>query len=77
MKEIRDRIAEIDRKAGLLLDGLSAETKAFIETKLRDLAVEKDRLQRRIEELASLPTRRSTSTPSCARASRPSGICPS
>ncbi len=55
MKEIRARIAEIDRKAGLLLDGLSAETKAFIDAKLRDFAVEKDRLKRRIEELASLP----------------------
>ncbi len=55
MKEIRARITEIDRKAGLLLDGLSAETKAFIDAKLRDLAVERDRLQRRLEELASLP----------------------
>jgi hypothetical protein len=37
------------------LEGLSPETQAFIDTKLRDLGAEKRRLQHSLEELEALP----------------------
>ncbi len=51
----RSRIAEIDRKADVLLESLSEETRGFVDGKLRDLAAEKQRLQHRLEELESAP----------------------
>jgi len=41
--------------AGVLLEGLSAETKGFVDAKLRELATEKRRLQHRLEELEAAP----------------------
>ena len=37
------------------MEGLSEETRGFIDSKLRDLGAEKQRLQRRLEELESAP----------------------
>ncbi len=51
--QIRLRIDEIHRKADVLLEGLSEDTKSFVDGKLRSLGTEKQRLQRRLEELAS------------------------
>ncbi len=48
---IRARVAEIEEKASVLLEGLSADTKAFVDAKLRDLGTERRRLQSRREEL--------------------------
>ncbi len=55
LARVRARDAEIDQKAGVLLEGLSPETKGFIDSKLRELATEKRRLQRRLEELEAAP----------------------
>ncbi len=55
MGQVRSRIAEIDHKASVLLEGLSEETKGFVDGKLRDLGTEKRRLQRRIEDLETVP----------------------
>ena len=49
--QIRDRIEEIDRKADLLLEGLSVEARGFVETKLGKLAAEKARLESRLAAL--------------------------
>jgi DNA invertase Pin-like site-specific DNA recombinase len=51
----RARIAEIDQTASVLLEGLSADTKGFVDAKLRDLGSEKRRLQTRMEALESAP----------------------
>ena len=48
---MRARIAEIDRKADVLLEGLSADTKGFVDAKLRDLGCEKRKIQSRMEAL--------------------------
>jgi len=55
MSTVRTRLGEIDRKADVLLEGLSPETRGFIDTKLRDLAVEKRALEQRMSELEALP----------------------
>ena len=55
MVEVRARIEEIDRKAAALLEGMSHETRGFVDSKLRDFAAEKKRLQRRLEELQAAP----------------------
>jgi DNA invertase Pin-like site-specific DNA recombinase len=52
---IRARISEIDEKAGVLLEGLSADTKGFVDTKLRDLGCERRKLQARCESLETAP----------------------
>jgi hypothetical protein len=52
---MRDRIGEIDRKADVLLEGLSADTKGFVDAKLRDLGIERRKLQNRSDELAAAP----------------------
>ncbi len=53
--EVRDRIDEIDRKADLLLEGLSADARGFVEAKLRKLAAEKSRLEARLAGLDAAP----------------------
>lgn len=55
MDQIRARIAEIDQRASVLSEGLSEETRGFVDDKLRDLAAEKRRLQRRFEEQGKVP----------------------
>jgi len=55
LAKMRDRIAEIDRKADVLLEGVSADTKGFVDAKLRDLGIERRKLQNRSEELKSAP----------------------
>ena len=49
------RIAEIDQKANVLLEGLSADTKGFVDTKLRDMGTERRKLQARSEALETAP----------------------
>jgi hypothetical protein len=48
---LRARVSQIDRKADILLEGVTDETQAFVNRKLRDLATEKRRLQQRLQEL--------------------------
>jgi hypothetical protein len=48
---LRARFSQIDRKADILLEGVTEETQAFVNRKLRDLATEKRRLQQRLQEL--------------------------
>ena len=55
MATIRDRTAAIDQNASVLLEGLSPETRAFVDTKLRDLGNERRRLQDRLQELETAP----------------------
>jgi DNA invertase Pin-like site-specific DNA recombinase len=55
MQLVQQRLAEIDQKANVLLENMSADTKAFIESKLRDLGTEKRRLQSRLETLDTAP----------------------
>jgi hypothetical protein len=52
---IRARIREIDEKANVLLEGMSADTKAFVDAKLRDMGTERRKLQNRSEGLATTP----------------------
>ena len=52
---IRARMGEIEQKADVLLEGLSADTKGFVDAKLRDLGSERRRLQNRREELETAP----------------------
>jgi hypothetical protein len=52
---IRARISEIDEKADVLLEGMSADTKGFVDAKLRDLGTEKRKLQARCEALETTP----------------------
>jgi DNA invertase Pin-like site-specific DNA recombinase len=52
---LRARIKEIDVKADVLLEGLSADTKGFVDAKLRDLGVERRKLQSRCEALEAIP----------------------
>ena len=52
---LRTRLSEIEEKAGVLLEGMSAETKGFVDAKLRELAGEKRRLNRKLEDLDSMP----------------------
>ena len=52
---IRARIGEIDQKADVLLEGLSADTKGFVDAKLRDMGTEKRKLQARCEALETTP----------------------
>ena len=47
-------VTQIDQKADILLDGLTEETRGFVNKKLRDLATERRRLQRRLQELESV-----------------------
>ncbi len=49
--ELETRIGQIDRQAAMLLEGVSPETKGFIDSKLRDLAAEKERIQKHVETL--------------------------
>ena len=44
-------LAEIDQTASVVLEGASPETRPFIDTKLRELAAEKRRIQERLDEL--------------------------
>ncbi len=53
--QLHARIREIEHKASVLLDGISAETTEFVNTKLRELGNEKRRHQGRIEELETAP----------------------
>jgi site-specific DNA recombinase len=55
MGQVRDRLAEIEQKASVLLEGMSADTKGFVDAKLRDLAKERRRLQERLEALKVAP----------------------
>ena len=55
MGQIRVRLAEIEQKANVLLEGMSADTKTFVDAKLRDLTKERRRLQERIEALKVAP----------------------
>jgi DNA invertase Pin-like site-specific DNA recombinase len=55
LASVRARIAEIDEKANVLLDGMSADTKGFVDAKLRDLGTEKRKLQARSEALETTP----------------------
>jgi hypothetical protein len=48
-------MSEIDQNASVLLEGMSADTKGFVDAKLRDLGSEKRRLQNRREELETTP----------------------
>jgi hypothetical protein len=52
---IRARVTEIDEKASVLLEGLSADTKGFVDAKLRELGSERRKLQNRAEALESAP----------------------
>jgi hypothetical protein len=52
---IRARIGEIDQKANVLLEGLSADTKGFVDAVLRDMGSERRRLQNRQEALETAP----------------------
>jgi hypothetical protein len=52
---VRARITKIDQKASVLLEGLSADTKGFVDAKLRDLGSERRRLQNRHDELETAP----------------------
>jgi hypothetical protein len=52
---IRARIAEIEQKANVLLEGMSADTNGFVDAKLRDLGSEKRKLQDRREALETAP----------------------
>jgi hypothetical protein len=49
--QIAARMDEIDNRASTLLDGMSAESKHFVDDKLRELAQEKRRLIERLDEL--------------------------
>ncbi len=53
--QLRARLTQIDQQANVLLEGLSLETKGFIDAKLRELAAEKRRHTRRLEELEAAP----------------------
>jgi len=55
IRQVQERLLEIEQKANVLLEGLSAETKTFIDAKLRDLATEKRGLQSRLETLDAVP----------------------
>ena len=48
-------MAAIDQKASVLLEGMSPEARAFIDTKLRDLGNERRGLQGRLEALQTAP----------------------
>jgi hypothetical protein len=48
---LRARLSEIDQTASVVLEGASPETRPFIDSKLRELAAEKRRLQERLDEL--------------------------
>jgi hypothetical protein len=48
---LRGRLAEIDQTASVVLEGASPETRPFIDSKLREPAAEKRRLQERLDEL--------------------------
>jgi DNA invertase Pin-like site-specific DNA recombinase len=52
---VRARISEIDQKANVLLEGLSADTKGFVDAKLRDMGTERRKLQARSEALETTP----------------------
>ena len=52
---IRARMSEIDQKANVLLEGMSADTKGFVDAKLRDLGTERRKLQNRAEALQTSP----------------------
>ena len=52
---IRARIREIDEKANVLLENMSADTKGFVDAKLRDMGTEKRKLQARCEALETTP----------------------
>ena len=73
MNQIRGRITEINKKADVLLDGLSPQIQGFVNNKLRDLASEKRRLQRRLEELQAVPYEKETTRRAGRRGSGFSG----
>jgi hypothetical protein len=52
---IRARISEIDEKANVLLENMSADTKGFVDAKLRDMGSERRKLQNRSEALETAP----------------------
>jgi DNA invertase Pin-like site-specific DNA recombinase len=51
---LRARLAEIDQTASVVLESASPETRPFIDSKLRELAAEKRRLQERLDELEAI-----------------------
>jgi site-specific DNA recombinase len=51
---LRARLGEIDQTASVVLEGASPETRPFIDSKLRELAAEKRRLQDRLDELDAM-----------------------
>jgi site-specific DNA recombinase len=54
MEEIRTRLEEIDRKADVLLEGMSPEAQAFVDNKLRALSSERKGLKSRLEALGAV-----------------------
>jgi hypothetical protein len=52
---VRARISEIDEKANVLLENMSADTKGFVDAKLRDMGTERRKLQARSESLETAP----------------------
>ena len=52
---VRARIREIDEKANVLLENMSADTKGFVDAKLRDMGTERRKLQARSESLETTP----------------------
>ena len=53
--EVRSRLAEVDARASVLLEGLSPETRPFVDGKLRELAAERARLETRLQGLSAVP----------------------
>jgi hypothetical protein len=53
--DIRARIGEIDEKANVLLENMSADTTGFGDAKLRDMGTERRKLQNRSEALETAP----------------------
>ncbi len=51
---LRGRLAEIEQTASVVLESASPETRPFIDSKLRELAAEKRRLQERVDQLDAI-----------------------
>jgi site-specific DNA recombinase len=61
---LRACVVQIEKKASLLLEGLTEDTQDFVNGKLRELATDKRRFQRQLQELES-NQQTSTDAPSC------------
>ena len=57
-------VVQIENKASMLLEELTEDTRDFVNSKLRELATEKRRLQRQLHGLETAQ-KTSTDTPSC------------